>query len=227
MALDHKEQLEKKRPRNPTSSDAFAEGRWKTFSKVRDSLIEKVSGKKGGHLNDSDPRIWYKQIEVLEMEIEGQGWDLQGPEICRALWDLLPLDWRIVLKETKAYKALLKEDFKDTEAQVITSRYTGLVTAIYDNFGNQGMHVYGTSITMTYKQREDPIQLFQGHGPSLGHLAGSDASRVCKKVRGGPVRRRPQDWQRAHRRAMDREGQLGGLHCEAVESGRGNRPQGY
>merc|ERR1712102_112356 len=154
MAIDHKEQLEKKRPRNPTSSDAFAEGRWKTFSKVRDSLIEKVSGKKGGLLNDYDPRIWYKQIEVLEMEIEGLGWDLQGPEICRALWDLTPLDWRIVLKETKAYKALLKEDFKDTEAQVITSRYTGLVTAIYENFGNQGMHVYGTSITMTYKQRE-------------------------------------------------------------------------
>merc|ERR1711951_177514 len=154
MAVDHKEQLEKKRPRNPTSSDAFAEGRWKTFSKVRDSLIEKVSGKKGGHLNDSDPRIWYKQIEVLEMEIEGLGWDLQGPEICRALWDLTPPDWRPVLKETKAYKALLKEDFKDTEAQVITSRYTGLVTAIYDNFGNQGMHVYGTSITMTYKQKE-------------------------------------------------------------------------
>merc|ERR1711951_142088 len=154
MAVDHKEQLEKKRPRNPTSSDAFAEGRWKTFSKVRDSLIEKVSGKKGGLLDDSDPRIWYKQIEVLEMEIEGLGWDLQGPEICRALWDLTPLDWRPVLKETKAYKALLKEDFKDTEAQVITSRYTGLVTAIYENFGNQGMHVYGTSITTTYKQRE-------------------------------------------------------------------------
>merc|ERR1712102_253728 len=154
MATDHKEQLEQKRPRNPTSCDVFAEGRWKTFSKIRDSLIEKVSGKKGGHLNDSDPRIWYKQIEVLEMEIEGLGWDLQGPEICRALWDLLPLDWRVVLKETKAYKALLKEDFKDTEAQVITSRYTGLVTAIYENFGNQGMHVYGTSITTTYRQRE-------------------------------------------------------------------------
>merc|ERR1711952_418618 len=154
LATDHKEQLEQKRPRNPTSCDAFAEGRWKTFSKVRDSLIEKVSGKKGGLLDDSDPRIWYKQIEVLEMEIEGQGWDLQGPEICRALWDMLPLDWRTVLKETKAYKALLKEDFKESGAQVITSRYTGLVTAIYENFGNQGMHEYGTSITTTYRQRE-------------------------------------------------------------------------
>merc|ERR1712240_708180 len=154
MCLDHREELEKKRPRNPTSHEAFADGRWKTFTKVRDSLIEKATGKKGGLLDDSNPKIWYKQIETLELEVEGQGWDLQGPEICRVLWDILPLDWRTVLKETKAYKSLLKEDFKDAGAQVITSRYTGLVTAIYENFGNQGMHVYGTSITTTYRQRE-------------------------------------------------------------------------
>merc|ERR1712102_96997 len=154
MCIDHQEQLEKKRPRNPTNSEAFAEGRWKTFSKIRDSLIEKTTGKKGGLLDDSDPRIWYKQIEVLEMEIEGQGWDLQGPEICRVLWDMLPLDWRTVLKETKAYKSLLKEDFKDAGAQVVTSRYTGLVTAIYENFGNRGMHEYSTSITANYRQGE-------------------------------------------------------------------------
>merc|ERR1711923_311191 len=154
MCLDHRAELEKKRPRNPVGSSAFAKDRWKPFIKVRDTLIEKATGKRGGLLDDWNPTIWYKQIETLEMEIEGQGWDLQGPEICRILWDILPLDWRTVLKETKAYKSLLKEDFKDTGAQVITSRYTGLVTAIYENFGNQGMHEYGTLITTTYRQRE-------------------------------------------------------------------------
>merc|ERR1711923_251958 len=154
MCLDHREELEKKQPRNPTSHKAFADGRWKEFTKVRDSLIEKATGKKGGLLDDSNPKIWYKQIETLEMEVEGQGWDLQGPEICRILWDILPLHWRTVLKETKAYKSLLKEDFKDAGAQVVTSRYTGLVTAIYENFGNRGMHEYGTSITANYRQGE-------------------------------------------------------------------------
>ena len=140
ICLDHRAELEKKRPRNPVGSNAFADGRWKPFIKVRDSLIEKATGKRGGLLDDSSPKIWYKQIETLEMEIEGQGWDLQGPEICRILWDILPVHWRTVLKETKAYKSLLKEDFQDTGPQVVTSRYTGLVTAIYKNFGNRGMH---------------------------------------------------------------------------------------
>merc|ERR1711951_287031 len=53
-----------------------------------------------------------------------------------------------------AYKSLLKEDFKDTGPQVVTSRYTGLVTAIYENFGNRGMHEYGTSLTTDYRQEE-------------------------------------------------------------------------
>merc|ERR1711951_238821 len=53
-----------------------------------------------------------------------------------------------------AYKSLLKEDFQDTGPQVVTSRYTGLVTAIYENFGNCGMHEYGTSITTDYRQEE-------------------------------------------------------------------------
>merc|ERR1712219_44952 len=35
MCLDHREELEKKRPRNPTSHEAFADGRWKTFTKIR------------------------------------------------------------------------------------------------------------------------------------------------------------------------------------------------
>ena len=92
MCLDHREELEKKRPRNPTSHEVFAD--WKAFTKARDSLIEKATGKKGGLLDDSSPKIWYKQIETLELEVEGQGWDLQGPEICRVLWDILPLNAR-------------------------------------------------------------------------------------------------------------------------------------
>ena len=94
------------------------------------------------------------QVEALEKEVEGQGWDLQGPEICRLLWDILPNHMRKVLKETKSYKSLLVEDFKNNEAQVPTSRYSGLATALFENFGNRGSHALGSSMTVNYQQGE-------------------------------------------------------------------------
>ena len=134
--------------------DAFGDDGWKPFIKVRDAVIEKTTGKRGGLLDHTNPAHWYEQIETLEKEVEGQGWDLQGPEICRLLWDVLPIHWRKVLKETKSYKSLLVEDFKDTGPQVVTSRYTGLVTALYENFGHRGVHELGTALTTEYQQGE-------------------------------------------------------------------------
>ena len=154
MCLDHRAELAQKRPPNPVGRDAFGDDGWKPFIKVRDAVIEKTTGKRGGLLDHTNPTHWYEQIETLEKEVEGQGWDLQGPEICRLLWDVLPIHWRKVLKETKSYKSLLVEDFKDTGPQVVTSRYTGLVTAIYENFGHRGMHELGTSLTTEYQQGE-------------------------------------------------------------------------
>merc|ERR1711911_248372 len=105
-------------------------------------------------LDDKNPLRMFEQVEALEKEVEGQGWDLQGPKIWRLLWDLFPNHWRKVLKETKIYKSLLVEDFKDDDTQVPTSRYTGLVTALYENFGHRGSHALGSSMTANYQQEE-------------------------------------------------------------------------
>ena len=71
------------------SKSAFGDN-WKPFIKARDSVIKKVTGTKGGLLNNKNPQRMLEQIEKLEKEVEGQGWDLQGPEICRIMWDILP-----------------------------------------------------------------------------------------------------------------------------------------
>ena len=115
-------------------------------------MIEKATGKKGGLLDDKDPQRMLEQVEALEKEVEGQGWDLQGPEICRLLWDILPNHMRKVLKETKIYKSLLAEDFKNDDLQIPTSRYSGLATALWENFGGRGSHSLGSLMVVDYKQ---------------------------------------------------------------------------
>ena len=97
---DHQIKLEYKRPPNPVRKTVFG-GEWKSFIKARDPVIEKVTGTKGGTLCNKDPHRMAQQVEKLEKEAEGQGWSLQGPEVCRILWDILPDEMRKVLKQTK------------------------------------------------------------------------------------------------------------------------------
>ena len=66
MCLDHRAELAQKRPPNPVGSGAFGEDRWKPFIKVRDAVIEKATGKRGGLLDHTNPTRWYEQIETLE-----------------------------------------------------------------------------------------------------------------------------------------------------------------
>merc|ERR1711973_859147 len=149
--IDHRTELNYKRPPNPVGKHVFGEG-WKAFIKARDAVIEKTVGKKGGVLDYKNPQRMLDQMENLEKEIEGQGWDLQGPEICRVVWDILPIHMRKVLKETKIYRALLAKDFKDDDLQIPASRYSGLATALWENFGGRGSHSLGSSMTQDYKQ---------------------------------------------------------------------------
>ena len=149
---DHQIELEYKRPPNPVRKTVFG-GEWKSFIKARDPVIEKVTGTKGGTLCNKDPHRMAQQVEKLEKEAEGQGWSLQGPKVCRILWDILPDEMRKVLKQTKCYWALQTEDFKADNVHVPTSRYSGLVTALLENFGGaHGPHQLGTAVAAVYAQ---------------------------------------------------------------------------
>ena len=149
---NHRTELEYKRPPNPVDKEVFGT-EWKPFLKARDSVIEKVTGGKGGLLCDNNPLRMVQQLEKLELEAEGQGWDLQGPEICQILWDILTDEMRQVMRQTKCYRALQAEDFKASTVHVPTSRYSGLVTALMENFGRiHGPQQLGVALAVGYNQ---------------------------------------------------------------------------
>ena len=108
-------------------TNVFDKDQWKAVLKARDTISEKVTGEKGGTL-DRDPVKMEKQVNKFEKEIEGHGWELQGPDACRLLWELLTDKHKAVLKETHCYKALLGETFKEGGVYVPTSRFSGLAT---------------------------------------------------------------------------------------------------
>merc|ERR1712223_712908 len=79
--IDHRAELAQKRPPNPVNREAFGPDGWKPFIKVRDTVIEKTTGKKGGLLDHTSSERWYEQIETLAFGLLLQGFDLLIPSL--------------------------------------------------------------------------------------------------------------------------------------------------
>ena len=95
---------------NPVQRKCFSAEDWKLFLKARDSMAEKITGKRDGKLVVGDPVKLESQIRRFAQEAVALGWSLSGPETARMFWDLLPEPWQLNLKNSSSYRALLSED---------------------------------------------------------------------------------------------------------------------
>ena len=91
-----------------------------------------------------------EQVRLYAVEVESQGWGLEGPESTRLFWELLTPEMKRQLKQTSCYRAIQNETqdtFRANPGFVPASRFSGLAAALREHFGGRhGTHDLGTAL---------------------------------------------------------------------------------
>ena len=77
--------------------------------KARDTISKRITGKKGGKLDDENPVRMEEQMKLFAQEVDSHGWEVQGPEACRLFRELLTPAMKKKLKKTSCYRAILSK----------------------------------------------------------------------------------------------------------------------
>ena len=111
-----------------TTLHLFLDSLWKLYQPVQPIITKSDTGSEAGV--STDPVKFHKQVVEFVIKVDLQGWPRECKAKTRCFWDIPEQQPQVrVIKNSKCYKAISNEKFKNDQPTQEIAGYSGVVAA--------------------------------------------------------------------------------------------------